>query len=281
MQRYKSSPDRAAERTYGQFRRQGSIACSQRQWYVENHLRVSGWTSTCQYEGSTRTDARLSSCPAVWCGVWSAAQLFVRAATQVQTCPFSVLSNRRPANTSPGTRPQMCVDVFSPFAPFLSLGHPRFRPPAHPPARGTQAHTTAFVEPISVEFAGVRVHEVPPNGQGIAALLALNILKELGVVDEAKRAAACAGERTGEGGGEGGAGVAAAAEAAEAATKKDGGGETAYLHRLIEVLRLAFADTRWYCADMDKADVPVKELLGQPYAAERARLFDPARCAKN
>lgn len=54
-------------------------------------------------------------------------------------------------------------------------------------------------------------------------------------------------------------------------------GEAAYLHRLIEVLRLAFADTRWYCADMDKTEVPVKELLGQAYAAERARLFDPAR----
>lgn len=108
-----------------------------------------------------------------------------------------------------------------------------------------QAHTTAFVDPISVEFAGVRVYEVPPNGQGIAALLALNMLKELGVVQDAK--------------------------------KEGGEAEATYLHRLIEVLRLAFADTRWYCADMDKANVPVEELLGQPYAAERARLFNPAR----
>ena len=128
-----------------------------------------------------------------------------------------------------------------------------------------QTHTTAFVDPISVEFAGVRVYEVPPNGQGIAALLALNILKELGVVDDAKKAEGDAAAAAGEGGAkkEGGAGV--------------GRGEAAYLHRLIEVLRLAFADTRWYCADMDKAEVPVEELLGQPYAAERARLFDPSK----
>ncbi|CAM9496085.1 unnamed protein product [Ectocarpus sp. 4 AP-2014] len=126
-----------------------------------------------------------------------------------------------------------------------------------------KTHTTAFVEPISVEFAGVRVYEVPPNGQGIAALLALNILKELGVVEEARATVAESG---------------AAAAAAAAATAK-GGGEAAYLHRLIEVLRLAFADTRWYCADMDKAEVPVKELLGQAYAAERAHLFDPTRAS--
>lgn len=118
------------------------------------------------------------------------------------------------------------------------------------------------MEPISVEFAGARVYEVPPNGQGIAALLALNILKELGVVKDAKTGAA--------GKEEGG-------ENAAATGGKQEEGEAAYLHRLIEVLRLAFADTRWYCADMDKVDVPVKELLGQPYAAERARLFDPAR----
>lgn len=91
------------------------------------------------------------------------------------------------------------------------------------------------------------MHEVPPNGQGIAALLALNILKELGVTDS------------------------------KVATNRAGEGEAQYLHRLIETLRLAFADTRWYCADMAKVEVPVEELLGQAYAAERARLFNPER----
>lgn len=103
----------------------------------------------------------------------------------------------------------------------------------------------------------MRVHEVPPNGQGITALLALNILRELGVVD-----AMTAAEKLGGGG----------------TVKGREEGEAAYLHRLIEVLRLAFADTRWYCADPEKVNVPVEELLGRAYAAERARLFDPARC---
>lgn len=121
-----------------------------------------------------------------------------------------------------------------------------------PCASGPQAHKTTFVDPISVEFAGVRVHEVPPNGQGIAALLALNILKELGGLDDA-----------------------GTADGAASGTRRES--EVAYSHRLIEVLRLAFADTRWYCADMDKVEVPVEELLGQEYAAQRARLFDPSR----
>ena len=121
-----------------------------------------------------------------------------------------------------------------------------------------QAHETSFVDPISVEIDGVRVHEVPPNGQGITVLLALNILKELGVVGE--------GEKTGAGAG---------AANVELPTDRE---KAAYWHRLIEALRLAFADTRWYCADPDKVYVPVEELLGRNYAAERARLIDPAKC---
>ncbi|CAM9163253.1 unnamed protein product [Ascophyllum nodosum] len=122
-----------------------------------------------------------------------------------------------------------------------------------------KAHETSFVDPISVEIDGVRVHEVPPNGQGITVLLALNILKELGVVGE--------GEKTGAGAG---------AANVELPTDRE---KAAYWHRLIEALRLAFADTRWYCADPDKVYVPVEELLGRNYAAERARLIDPAKAS--
>lgn len=90
------------------------------------------------------------------------------------------------------------------------------------------------------------MYEVPPNGQGIAALLALNILEEIDVMDPKT---APMNERE----------------------------KALYWHRLIEALRLAFADTRWYCADPDKVHVPLKELLGRPYAAERAKLIDPTR----
>lgn len=111
----------------------------------------------------------------------------------------------------------------------------------------------------------MRVHEVPPNGQGITALLALNILKEMGVLKDtsANDADATSAEKPEREDGKG--------------AEEGGEGEAAYLHRLIEVLRLAFADTRWYCADPDKVDVPVEELLGKAYAAERACFFDPTK----
>lgn len=96
------------------------------------------------------------------------------------------------------------------------------------------------------------MYEVPPNGQGITALLALNILKEMGLTEH---------------------------DIASKAAPMDDRAKALYWHRLIEALRLAFADTRWYCADPDKVHVPLKELLGRTYAAERAKLFDPTRYA--
>ena len=42
------------------------------------------------------------------------------------------------------------------------------------------AHRPDWVEPLSVDYAGITLHELPPNGQGLAALLALGILRELG-----------------------------------------------------------------------------------------------------
>jgi len=102
------------------------------------------------------------------------------------------------------------------------------------------SHTSTWEEPISVTYRGLRVYECPPNGQGITALIALNILEgfELSVL---------------------------------------GSHSTERLHLMIEALRLAFADSRWYVADPAFSDVPVKDLLSKEYAKERRSLIDRNR----
>jgi gamma-glutamyltranspeptidase/glutathione hydrolase len=102
------------------------------------------------------------------------------------------------------------------------------------------SHTSTWEQPVSVDYRGYRVHECPPNGQGITALIALNILEgfDLGAL-------------------------------APLSTER--------LHLVIEALRLAFADSRWYVADPAFFDVPVEELLSKSYADERRKLIDPQR----
>jgi gamma-glutamyltranspeptidase/glutathione hydrolase len=101
------------------------------------------------------------------------------------------------------------------------------------------AHSATWDEPISTEYEGLRVWECPPNGQGLIALLALNILTHLELPPEPLSV-----ER---------------------------------LHLIIEALRLAFADGRWYIADPRQTAVPITDLLSMGYAAERAALIDPQR----
>jgi gamma-glutamyltranspeptidase/glutathione hydrolase len=106
------------------------------------------------------------------------------------------------------------------------------------------AHDTQFVEPISIDYEDITVWECPPNGQGIAALIALGVIKELrknGIVD----------------------------------IEKLEHNSAEYLHVLIEALRIAFADARHYVADPDVVDVPTKALLDEKYLEERAKLFLP------
>lgn len=101
----------------------------------------------------------------------------------------------------------------------------------------------------SDESAAVEVWEHPPNGQGIVALMALGILQEL--------------ERTGK-----------------IRTFEDGEHNcTDYLHALIESLRIAFADGRWWITDPNVEHVPTQELISQSYLAERAKLFDPKKAS--
>lgn len=102
------------------------------------------------------------------------------------------------------------------------------------------AHASTWEEPISVTYRGLRVYECPPNGQGITALIALNILEGF---DLAPLETLSAGK----------------------------------MHLMIEALRLAFADARWYVADPRFSNVPLRELLSKEYAAERRKLIDPQR----
>jgi gamma-glutamyltranspeptidase / glutathione hydrolase len=104
------------------------------------------------------------------------------------------------------------------------------------------AHTSTWDTAISTVYRGLRVWECPPNGQGLTALLALNVL----------------------------AGFDVAAHDPLSVER---------WHLLIEAMRIAFADTRWHVADPRQVQVPVTGLLSAEYAAERRGLFDPARAS--
>jgi gamma-glutamyltranspeptidase/glutathione hydrolase len=102
------------------------------------------------------------------------------------------------------------------------------------------AHHSTWDEPISVEYRGYHVWECPPNGQGIAALLALNLLEGFDLASLPPLSI----ER---------------------------------LHLEIEAMRLAFADARWYVSDPTYFNIPLKELLSKAYADERRKLINPKK----
>jgi gamma-glutamyltranspeptidase/glutathione hydrolase len=97
-------------------------------------------------------------------------------------------------------------------------------------------HTSTWVEPISTLYRGHEAWEIPPNGQGITALIALNILEGF---DLGK-------------------------------TKRD---SVESFHLQIESTKLAFADALQYVADVDFVDVPSTMLLDKAYAARRRALI--------
>ncbi|KAH7325709.1 gamma-glutamyltranspeptidase [Stachybotrys elegans] len=113
------------------------------------------------------------------------------------------------------------------------------------------------VEPISLKFQGqglgedgVELWEHPPNGQGIVALIALGILQQM--------------EKQGT-------------------IPKFGPQDlhsTAYLHAIIEALRLGFTDAAWYVTDPHFSPVP-QGILSDEYLAERAKLFSPTQAAQH
>ena len=101
-----------------------------------------------------------------------------------------------------------------------------------------------WVAPISIDYRGWRIYELPPNGQGMAALEMLNIL-------------------------------------ATSQAGKDGPSSTEELHKKIEAMKLAYTDLYRYDADPRFVRVPVTELLSGEYARARAAQIDPqkANCA--
>ena len=100
------------------------------------------------------------------------------------------------------------------------------------------AHRSTWDEPISVEYRGLQVWECPPNGQGLAALLALGIVAgdDLAALPPAER-----------------------------------------WHLLIEAMRLALADAQRWVADPAFVDLPLAELLSPAYSAARRSQIDPRR----
>ncbi|WP_128546383.1 gamma-glutamyltransferase [Larkinella soli] len=105
------------------------------------------------------------------------------------------------------------------------------------------AHQSNWIEPVSVNYRGYDVYELPPNGQGIAVLQMLNILEGYDL-------------------------------------KSLGHNSADYLHLLVEAKKLAFEDRARYYADADFSKIPLSWLLSKEYAAQRRKLIDPKRAGE-
>ena len=106
-----------------------------------------------------------------------------------------------------------------------------------------EKHTSTWVDPVSTNYRGYDVFELPPNGQGIATLQILNILEGFDL-------------------------------------KAMGRNSPDTLHTMIEAKKLAWADRAKFYADPAFAKIPLKGLLSKEYAAERRKLIDPQHAAK-
>lgn len=104
-------------------------------------------------------------------------------------------------------------------------------------------HTSEWVEPVSTNYRGYDVWELPPNGQGIAALQILNLLEPYDLASM-------------------------------------GFNSAEYIHTFVEAKKLAYEDRAKFYADMDFNDVPVDWLISKAYAKERMPLMSPDKSAK-
>jgi gamma-glutamyltranspeptidase/glutathione hydrolase len=101
-------------------------------------------------------------------------------------------------------------------------------------------HTADWVEPVSTNYRGYEVYELPPNGQGTAVLQMLNILEGYDLASM-------------------------------------GFGSAEYIHHLVEAKKLAYEDRAKYYADPDFVQIPMDRLISKEYAQARAELIDPDR----
>lgn len=105
------------------------------------------------------------------------------------------------------------------------------------------AHTSDWVEPVSSNYRGYDVWELPPNGQGIAALQILNVLEQYDI-------------------------------------EGMGYGSAEYVHTFVEAKKLAFEDRAKYYADPEFNKIPVDWLISKEYAKQRRALIDDTKAAK-
>ncbi len=105
------------------------------------------------------------------------------------------------------------------------------------------SHKSNWVEPVSTNYRGYDLWELPPNGQGIAALQILNILEGYDIASM-------------------------------------GFDSPEYVHTFVEAKKLAFADRAKYYADSSFNNIPVKQLISKEYAAKRRKLIDANKASK-
>ena len=110
-------------------------------------------------------------------------------------------------------------------------------------AEDLAAHASEWVDPVSTDYRGYTVWELPPNGQGIAVLQMLNVLEAYDL-------------------------------AALGPSSPD------WVHLFVEAKKLAFEDRARFYADPHFADVPVERLVSKAYAAQRRALVDPERARR-
>ena len=106
------------------------------------------------------------------------------------------------------------------------------------------SHRSEWIRPVTTNYRGYDVWELPPNGQGIAALQILNVLENYDIANL-------------------------------------GSGSAEYIHTFVEAKKLAYEDRAKYYSDMDFNDIPVKELISKSYAQHRKQLIKPTHAGKS